>query len=137
LHASSVLAGYGFPWRAYTVERGEFQEKRKERGASNLLSASEILFSYEKRGKGAFVPHIALMTLIERGLQRPGFSTKYSEGFNPKPRLEFASPLSVGVDSLEEIGSIFLYDYLENRVSPQDERGASGAADPFTQPSPF
>jgi radical SAM superfamily enzyme YgiQ (UPF0313 family) len=98
--------------RAYTVERGEFQEKPKGKGSVESSSPPQrILFSYEKRGKGAFVPHIALMTLIERGLQRAGFSTKYSEGFNPKPRLEFASPLSVGVDSLEEIGSIFLYDY--------------------------
>ena len=38
----------------------------------------------------------------------------YSEGFNPRPRLSFGSPLAVGITSEAELLDI----YLEQRISP-------------------
>jgi len=38
----------------------------------------------------------------------------YSEGFNPRPRLSFGSPLAVGITSESELLDI----YLEQRISP-------------------
>ena len=50
------------------------------------------------------------MTVFERALARAAFSVRFTEGYNPKPRLEFANPLSLGVDSEEEIAGIDLHD---------------------------
>jgi hypothetical protein len=60
---------------------------------------------YEKTGAAAFLPHLSLMQVTERGLLRAGIDLRFSEGFNPKPVLEFAQPSSVGVESLEEFFS--------------------------------
>jgi radical SAM-linked protein len=49
------------------------------------------------------------MTIFERALQRAGYHAVYSSGFNPKPRLEFAQPIPLGIESEDEIGSVELY----------------------------
>ena len=51
------------------------------------------------------------MTVFERALARAGYSARFTEGFNPKPRLEFANPLSLGLSSEDEIAGIDLHDF--------------------------
>jgi radical SAM-linked protein len=51
------------------------------------------------------------MTVFERAVVRAGYAARFTEGFNPKPRLEFANPLSLGLESLDEIGGIDLHDF--------------------------
>ena len=70
-----------------------------------------ILLSYSKTGKAVYISHISLMTIMERALLRSQYYTKYSEGYNPKPKLEFAAPLSVGVASEEEIAAVHIYNF--------------------------
>jgi radical SAM superfamily enzyme YgiQ (UPF0313 family) len=67
-----------------------------------------VLFSFSKTGAVSFVSHLDLMTVFERAFARAGFDVRFTEGFNPKPRLEFANPLSLGLDSGEEIAGIDL-----------------------------
>jgi len=54
------------------------------------------------------------MRLWERSLRRASIPIAYSEGFNPRPRLSFSSPLAVGTTSEAELMDI----YLEQRISP-------------------
>ncbi len=70
-----------------------------------------LLFSFTKAGASAFISHLDLMTVFERAVVRAGYAARFTEGFNPKPRLEFANPLSLGLESREEIGGIDLHDY--------------------------
>lgn len=70
-----------------------------------------VLFSFTKTGAAAFISHLDLMTVFERAIARAAYAARFTEGFNPKPRLEFANPLSLGLDSLEEIASVDLHDY--------------------------
>lgn len=65
---------------------------------------------YEKTGSAAFLPHLSLMQVMERGLLRAGIALRFTEGFNPKPVLEFAQPSSVGVESAEEVFSFETYN---------------------------
>ena len=51
------------------------------------------------------------MTLMERALARAGYTPRFTEGYNPKPRLEFASPLGLGIPSREEIAAVDLHDF--------------------------
>ena len=68
------------------------------------------MFSFSKIGPAAFLAHLDLMTVFERALARTGWRVRFTEGYNPKPRLEFASPLSLGLESAEEIAGIDLFD---------------------------
>jgi radical SAM-linked protein len=67
-----------------------------------------LLFGFRKEGPAAFISHLDLMTVFERALQRAAVHVSFTEGFNPKPRLEFASPLGLGIESDEEIAGVIL-----------------------------
>ena len=62
-----------------------------------------VLFCFEKQGKAVFLSHLNVMSVFERAFLRAGYDVCFSEGFNPKPRLEFAHPLSLGLYSTAEI----------------------------------
>lgn len=55
-----------------------------------------------------FLGHLELMKLFERVFRFNNLPLKFSEGFNPIPRLTFASPLSVGYSSKAEIMEVIL-----------------------------
>jgi radical SAM-linked protein len=71
-------------------------------------SIERVLFSFSKSGTAVFLGHLDLLGVFERSLLRAGYLTAFTEGFNPKPRLEFAHPLSLGVESREEIALVEL-----------------------------
>jgi radical SAM-linked protein len=70
-----------------------------------------LVFSFKKTGAAVFISHLDLMTVFERAIMRAGYAARFTEGFNPKPRLEFANPLSLGLESMEEIAGVDLHDY--------------------------
>jgi radical SAM-linked protein len=55
-----------------------------------------------------YISHLDIMRLWERALRRARIPLAYSEGFNPRPRISLAAPLSVGVTSEAELMDIFL-----------------------------
>src|SRR5665811_197856 len=60
-----------------------------------------VLFS--KSGDLRFTGHIDLQRLFERALRRSGLPIRYSQGFNPKVRLNLASALPLGYSSQAEM----------------------------------
>jgi radical SAM-linked protein len=67
-----------------------------------------ILFSFTKQGAAVFLPHLALIELFSMAFIRAGIPILFTQGFNPIPKLNFASPLSLGVQAGGEIASIDL-----------------------------
>lgn len=86
-----------------------------------------MLFSFSKTGKAVFLSHINIMQIWERAFLRSSLPIRHTEGFNPKPRLEFAHPLGLGVSSDAEVASVDLMENLEpeefilrlNKVLPE------------------
>lgn len=72
-------------------------------------SINKIYFTFSKTDEQIFIGHLDLMTIMEKSVQRAGFSIVFSQGFNPKPKLEFAHPLSLGITGEQEVASIMLY----------------------------
>lgn len=70
------------------------------------------ILSYEKVGKAAYIPHLSLLRIFERTVQRAGLHPRFTEGFNPKPYIDFAQPLSLGFSGLKEILSLELLGEL-------------------------
>ncbi len=75
--------------------------------------AGVLTFVFEKNGRAVFLSHLNVMSLFERAFQRSGLRVRYTEGYNPKPKLEFASPLSLGVCSEEEIGRVEIVEKID------------------------
>jgi radical SAM-linked protein len=73
--------------------------------------ARRVLFSFRKFGPAAFLGHLDVLGVLERAFLRAGYEPAFTQGFNPKPRLEFAHPLPLGVESEEEVAVVTLLDY--------------------------
>ena len=63
----------------------------------------KAVISFRKSGKAIFLGHLDTVHIFERALQCAAMPLKYTEGFNPKPKMEFAHPLSVGITGHSEI----------------------------------
>ena len=67
---------------------------------------------FAKRGALVFVSHLDFAHSFIRALKRAEIHIKYSEGFNPHPKLVFALPLSVGMVGENEYCDITITDDL-------------------------
>ena len=79
-------------------EQGVSDFERKE-----FDPAEFFVFHYKKSGPAIYLSHIHVMTVFERTFQRAGIIVAHSQGFNPKPIMEFANPLTLGVSGDNEI----------------------------------
>ncbi|MDR1933728.1 MAG: TIGR03936 family radical SAM-associated protein, partial [Spirochaetales bacterium] len=106
-HPCGVCGAAVFPVTADSGADAESQAAAQEASAPGGFprSISRHICRYEKTGTAAFLPHLSLMQVMERGLLRAGIALRFTEGFNPKPVLEFAQPSPVGAESLDEVFS--------------------------------
>ena len=67
-----------------------------------------MIFSFAKQGSAVFHSHLGLMEIFSMAFKRSGIPVLYSQGFNPLPKLDIASPLSLGISTEGEIAAIDL-----------------------------
>jgi radical SAM-linked protein len=58
---------------------------------------------FEKTGNAAYISHLDLMRLFQRSFKRAGLPLTHTKGFNPRPSVSIALPLSLGVESICEL----------------------------------
>lgn len=58
---------------------------------------------FEKTGNAVWISHLDLMRLFQRAFKRANLPLKHTQGFNPRPSVSIALPLSVGVESRREL----------------------------------
>lgn len=58
---------------------------------------------FEKTGRAVWMSHLDLMRLFQRAFKRADLPLKHTQGFNPRPSVSIALPLSVGVESICEL----------------------------------
>ena len=58
-----------------------------------------IRLLFEKTGNAVWISHLDLMRLFQRAFQRAGLPLPHTHGFNPRPSVSIALPMSVGVES--------------------------------------
>ena len=79
---------------------------------------------FEKVGSARFISHLDLMRLFQRAFKRAGLPLTHTQGFNPRPSVSIALPLSLGAESHCE-----LLDFdLESPVPPEGIRNRLNAA---------
>ena len=54
---------------------------------------------FEKKGHAVWISHLDLMRVFQRAFKRAGLPLTHTQGFNPRPSVSIALPLSVGVES--------------------------------------
>ena len=58
---------------------------------------------FEKTGGAVWISHLDLMRVFQRAFKRAGLLLTHSQGFNQRPSVSIALPLSVGVESVCEL----------------------------------
>lgn len=72
---------------------------------------------FEKKGNAVWISHLDLMRLFQRAFKRSGLPLTHTQGFNPRPSVSIALPLSVGVESNCELLDFELDgDKVANRI---------------------
>ena len=54
---------------------------------------------FEKTGNAVWISHLDLMRVFQRSFQRAGLLLTHTKGFNPRPSVSIALPMSVGIQS--------------------------------------
>ncbi len=58
---------------------------------------------FTKTGDAVWMSHLDLMRVFQRAFKRAGLPLTHTKGFNPRPSVSIALPLSLGVESLCEL----------------------------------
>lgn len=64
---------------------------------------------FEKTGNAVWISHLDLMRLFQRAFKRAGLPLTHTQGYNPRPSVSIALPLSVGIESNCELLDFDLY----------------------------
>ena len=78
---------------------------------------------FEKTGNAAYISHLDLMRLFQRAFKRAGLSLTHTKGYNPRPSVSIALPLSLGVESCCELldfeleGETASFDEIKDRLN--------------------
>ena len=75
-----------------------------------------IRVKFKKTGNLQYVSHLDLVRTMHKVIVRADLPLWYTEGFNPKPKMVFAAPLSIGTESVCELLDIRLSEY----ISPEE-----------------
>lgn len=81
-----------------------------------MVSEKEIIpirIKFSKLGDLMYISHLDLARTMQRIIVRSGIDIWYSEGFNPQPKIVFAVPLPVGVESECELMDIKINTHME------------------------
>ena len=82
---------------------GATRKSRNQREESKSELRYRVAIRFEIEGDLRFISHHDTMRLCERALARTRLPVKFSEGFNPRPRLSLPLPRAVGVASTCEL----------------------------------
>ena len=88
------------------VENILFDEKKNT--IKKQAYTLRLVFKFSKTGLAIFLPHLSLVEVFSKAFLRASIPCKYTEGFNPLPKLDFASPLSLGIHAYGEVATIDL-----------------------------
>ena len=86
------------------------------RPVCNIPVLYRVIFSFEKCNGGEYIAHLSQIEQCNRAILKSELPVVYTAGFNPLPRLEFATTLPLGVKSCDEIASVLLYEPIAEQV---------------------
>lgn len=78
----------------------------------NIPVMYRAVFAFSKKNGGEYISHLSMIEAFNRAFLKCSLPVVYSVGFNPIPRIEFASNLSLGITSDCEIASCLFYEKI-------------------------
>jgi len=105
-----IEAGTGSPESTRDVERGT---EGNSQISSPAVPPVRYRLVYEKTSRARFLSHTETLDCLRRAIRMSGIPVRFTEGFNPHPRLSAGPPLPVGMEGLREYLDIELLSACE------------------------
>ncbi len=83
-----------------------------------------LRLTFAKKAQIKYISHLDLALTWERALRRAQIPLAYSQGFNPQPKMQFASSLPLGTISRAEIVDVIITEPVEPTVAFEKIQGA-------------
>ncbi len=77
------------------------------------ISEMRIRVEYRKEGALIYISHLDLVRVWERLLRRTDLPLRFTEGFNPRVKMDFCPPLPMGVAGENEVMDFYLIKDVE------------------------
>ncbi len=78
-----------------------------------------LRLTFAKLGPTRFIGHLDLARALERSLNRAQVPLAYTQGYNPRPRMQLAAALPLGFTSECEIADIWLLEKVDPQAAGQ------------------
>ena len=75
--------------------------------------AKTLRFRFSRGDKLKYIAHLDILRVFERAVKRAGIPAAYTQGFNPRQKLVFGLPMSIGLTSESEYADIELSEDME------------------------
>jgi radical SAM family uncharacterized protein/radical SAM-linked protein len=95
-----------------TTERGGSKHPMPRKEDEGLVTR-RIRLRYTKLGRITYLGHLDTMRVLIRLFRRADIDVAYSKGFSPKPNMEFAPALPLGVSSFGELADVVIVSDLD------------------------
>jgi radical SAM-linked protein len=76
--------------------------------AETTLEDIRFIAGFRKEGNAALFPLHSISSIFSRAFLMMGLPVRYTEGFNPMPRMELTQPLALGMESSEDLMAVWL-----------------------------
>ena len=77
------------------------------------MNKTRLRIRFSKTGDLRWIGHLDLARLWERMLRRAGLKLAFSEGFHPKPKINFPSALALGIEGLNEVVELEIIGHVD------------------------
>jgi radical SAM-linked protein len=80
----------------------------------NNDNSTRIRFTYSKRDRSCFIPHVVIPQIFYRAMRRAGLKPLMSQGFSPRPRITLGPALPVGIVGMCEPAEVWFSDLVSD-----------------------
>ncbi len=81
----------------------------------NIPILYRVIFKFSRKNGAEFISYLSQVEIFHKAILRSKLPIVFTVGFNPLPRLEFASAMTLGIPSEEEIASCLLYENFDEK----------------------
>lgn len=104
------------------------QESVIEKKNPSQAPQIRLRLRFRKTGRLRYISHLDLVRTMTKALSRAKLPVWFTMGFNPVPKMVFATPMSVGMESLDELVEIRMTEHVDpaaaiealNRAVPRE-----------------
>ena len=79
---------------------------------SNIPLLYRVIFTFTRKDGAEYIAYLSQVEIFHKAFLMSSLPVLFTNGFNPLPRIEFATAMTLGIPSEEEIASCVLYQQI-------------------------